>query len=212
MNEPLIQLPKADTYLSIKEKSQGLYKEKGSRFISFAYPVENIQEVKSILNASKKEFFDARHRTYAYVLGYDRETFRANDDGEPSGTAGRPIYGQLQSLNLTQVLLIVVRYFGGIKLGTSGLIKAYKTAAEDALNSAEIVEKNVLCKINVFCGYDRLSLVMRVLKEVQASSMQTIMDENCCIKVEVSKATLQTVMDLNKEIGIRVELVSLLVI
>ena len=132
-----------DSYKSIAEEARGLFKDNGSRFIAHAYPVETEEEVKEIVAALKKEYYDARHHVYAYRLGYKGDKFRANDDGEPSGTAGRPILGQINSSNLTDILIIVVRYFGGTLLGTSGLIQAYKTSAAEAIAAATIEERIV---------------------------------------------------------------------
>ena len=132
-----------DTYLTIKNLSEGIYKEKGSRFIAFAYPIETVNSAKEIIQSLHKKYHDARHICYAYVLGADKAEFRANDDGEPSGTAGKPIYGVLLSNNLTNVLIAVVRYFGGVKLGTAGLINAYREASIDAIKNTEIIEKTI---------------------------------------------------------------------
>lgn len=134
-------LPKSDTdsYLSIAAPSEGLYKEKGSKFMAFAYPVEEEEQAKEIIADLKKEYFDARHHCYAYRIGHTGDQWRMNDDGEPSSTAGRPIFGQLLSNELSDILVVVVRYFGGIKLGVPGLIRAYKSATADAIANAEIV-------------------------------------------------------------------------
>lgn len=178
----------AESYLTIKNKSEGLYKEKGSKFLSFAIPVSNIEEIKEILKDYRKEFYDARHVCYAYMLGADRDEFRANDDGEPSGTAGRPILGQINSRNLTNVLVIVVRYFGGILLGTGGLIVAYKQAAADALDLAEIEERQVECMHKVHFDYPQMNDVMRILKEENASVKDTQYTNGCTVYFEVCKA------------------------
>src|SRR5574344_541600 len=130
-----------DTFLSIASPSEGLFRDNGSRFLAFAYPVETEEQIKNIVQGLKKEYHDARHHCYAYRLGYKADIFRANDDGEPSGSAGRQILGRIDSLGLSDVLVVVVRYFGGIKLGIPGLIRAYKTSTEDALSAATIVEK-----------------------------------------------------------------------
>ena len=132
-----------DFYKTIAVPAEGLYKEKGSKFISFAYPVQTEEQIKGIVAELKDKFYDARHHCYAWMLGAGKKNFRANDDGEPSSTAGRPILGQIQSNDLTNILIVVVRYFGGTKLGVSGLIHAYREAAADALNHAEIIEKTV---------------------------------------------------------------------
>ena len=150
-----------DTYKTIKSPAQGIYKEKGSKFISFAYPVKTESEVKLLLEENKKEYYDARHHCFAYILGYDKSAWRLNDDGEPSGTAGKPIYGQLQSFDLTNTLLIVVRYFGGIKLGVSGLINAYKSAAKDALQNSSIIENTINELYKLIFPYEMINESMK---------------------------------------------------
>ena len=154
-----------DTYKTIAAKSEGIYKEKGSKFIALAYPVTTEEEIKEIIAGLKKEYYDARHHCYAYILGPDKSAYRQNDDGEPSGTAGRPIYGQLLSKDVTNVLLVVIRYFGGIKLGVSGLINAYKTAAKDALDNNTIIEKTIDEKYRVTFDYTEMNSVMQILKD-----------------------------------------------
>ena len=154
-----------DTYKTIAAKSEGIYKEKGSKFIALAYPVTTEDEIKEIIASLKKEYYDARHHCYAYILGPDKSAYRQNDDGEPSGTAGRPIYGQLLSKDVTNVLLVVIRYFGGIKLGVSGLINAYKTAAKDALDNNTIIEKTIDEKYRVTFDYTEMNSVMQILKD-----------------------------------------------
>lgn len=153
-----------DTFKTIVSKTEGVYKEKGNKFISLAIPVQSEDEVKEQLSHIKKQYFDARHHCYAYILGYNKCAYRINDDGEPSGTAGRPIYGQLLSKDLTNVLVVVVRYFGGVKLGVSGLITAYKEAAKSALESAVIIEKTVNEVYTIQVDYTHLNRVMQILK------------------------------------------------
>ena len=133
----------SDSYLTIADPTEGLFKDKGSKFLAYAYPVDNEDEIKELVQHLKKEHYSARHHCYAWRLGADKTHFRANDDGEPSSTAGKPILGQIQRLDLTNILIVVVRYFGGTLLGVSGLINAYREAAVDALEHAEIVEKLV---------------------------------------------------------------------
>lgn len=154
-----------DTYLTIAAPSEGIYKEKGSKFLSFAYPVTSIDEIKALIEQKRKEHHNARHVCFAYMLGADRATFRTNDDGEPSGTAGRPILGQINSNQLTDILIIVVRYFGGILLGTGGLTQAYKSAAAEAIAVANIEERLVEAVYKVKFGYEAMNDVMRVIKE-----------------------------------------------
>ncbi len=154
-----------DTYLTIAAPPEGIYKEKGRKFLSFAYPVTSIDEIKALIEQKRKEHHNARHVCFAYMLGADRATFRTNDDGEPSGTAGRPILGQINSNQLTDILIIVVRYFGGILLGTGGLTQAYKSAAAEAIAAANIEERLVEAVYKVKFGYEVMNDVMRVIKE-----------------------------------------------
>ncbi len=175
-----------ETYKTIDEPAQGLYKEKGSKFLSFALPVKDTEEVKSIISTYRKEFYDARHICYAYVLGAEKNEFRANDDGEPSGTGGRPILGQIKSRELTDILVIVVRYFGGVLLGTGGLITAYKEAASDALNQAQIVEKSVDCFFTISFEYPFMEDVMSAIKLYNAHVIHQEFTEKCILNFSVS--------------------------
>ncbi|MEG2665625.1 MAG: YigZ family protein [Bacteroidales bacterium] len=170
-----------DVYYTIEAPTQGVYKEKGSKFLSFAFPVVNTEEVKIHLEALRKEYFDARHHCYAYILDPEQKIYRMNDDGEPSSTAGKPIYGQLLSYGLTQVLVVVVRYFGGTKLGTSGLLQAYKTATEEALKAASIIEKNVQKSFRVEFSYPQIHSVMKILKEENLSILSPNFGDNCTL-------------------------------
>ena len=193
----------ADKYKTIEAISEGLYKEKGSKFLSFAIPVKSVEGTKEILAEYRKRFFDARHVCYAYMLGYDRTEFRANDDGEPSGTAGRPILGQINSRELTNVLVIVVRYFGGVLLGTGGLVTAYKEAAADALNAAEINEHTVKNAFSIAFGYLSMNEVMKVIKELNAEIVSQTFDNECSINVLVDKsqaALLMSKFDNNADV------------
>lgn len=179
-----------ETYLTISAPQQGLYKEKGSKFLAFAFPVESIDEVSTLLAEHRKEYYDARHVCYAYMLGADRLLFRANDDGEPSGTAGRPILGQINSFNLTNILIIVVRYFGGILLGTGGLIQAYKQAAADAITNADIVERDVMVPKTLRFPYEKMTAVMRTIKDTQSKILSQDFDNatgECIINLSVKK-------------------------
>lgn len=155
----------SDTYRTIAKESQGLYKDRGSRFIAFAIPVQTQEEIRAKLEGLRKEYHDARHHCYAWVLSPDRQAWRANDDGEPSGTAGRPILGQINSNELTNILVVVIRYFGGTLLGVSGLINAYRSAAGDAITNAAIVEKTVMQTWKIQFPYLAMNDVMKVLKE-----------------------------------------------
>ena len=177
----------ADSYLTIEKYTEAIYKEKGSKFLAFAYPVTTQDEIKQILADLRKKYYDATHHCYAYILGFDKEEFRMNDDGEPSSTAGKPIYGQLLSNNLTNVLVVVVRYFGGTKLGVSGLIKAYKTSTQVCLESAVIVEKKVMRLYEISFGYDKMNAVMSFLKQMNAQQKHHSFDMECSIEVLINE-------------------------
>lgn len=199
-----------DTYFTIEEKVEGLYKEKGSRFISLAFPVSKEDEVKEILKDIKKEYYDARHHCYAYILGYDKSAYRMNDDGEPSSTAGKPIYGQLLSNDLTNILVVVVRYFGGTKLGVSGLIQAYKQAALDALNNAKIIEKTVDEIYSISFDYVLMNDVMKVLKDFDVIQMNHRFDNDCYLEFRTRKSnSIKIVDNLNSIDGVCVKFLSL---
>ena len=168
-----------DTYRTIKQVAEGYYSEKRSRFISYAIPVRSLEEVKERLREYRKRYFDARHVCWAYMLGPDRSTFRANDDGEPSSTAGKPILGQINSNELTDILIVVVRYFGGIELGTSGLIVAYRTAAAEVIAAAEIEERTVDVDVTIAFEYPFLNGVMRVVKEENPTVVSQRFEMDC---------------------------------
>ena len=174
-----------DTYRSIARRSEGLFKDNGSRFIALAYPVETEEQVKEIVSSLRKEYHDARHHCYAYRLGLDGEKFRANDDGEPSGSAGRPILGQIDSLGLSDILLMVVRYFGGIKLGIPGLIRAYKSSSADALANAEIVEKIAGKQFRISFDYLEMNSVKKVLKELGIPTFDEEYSQLCSLRARV---------------------------
>lgn len=196
----------ANAYKTISKISEGIYKEKGSKFLSFALPVTTVEEVKVILDEYRKKFYDARHVCYAYMLGAERADFRANDDGEPSGTAGRPILGQINSFELTDVLVIVVRYFGGILLGTGGLITAYKEAARDALSRAEIVEKVITQRFEIRFGYELMNEVLRVFKEFEPEILKSELQYDCRYVVDVPKASSeQFFQKMNTIYGVKIE-------
>lgn len=175
----------SDIYKSISTRGEGLFKDNGSRFIASAWPVESEAEVKEIVDSLKKEYHDARHHCYAYRIGLDGGTWRANDDGEPSGSAGRPILGQIDSAGLSDVLVVVVRYFGGIKLGIPGLIRAYKTSAADALADATVIEKVAGSWYRIGFGYDRMPQVMKVLKDLDLPQRERDFGAECSIEVRV---------------------------
>ena len=174
-----------DTYTSIASPSRGLYKDQGSRFISFAYPVETETQVKELVDSLKKEYHDARHHCYAYRLGLDGAKYRMNDDGEPSSTAGRPILAQIDSAGLSDVLVVVVRYFGGIKLGVPGLIKAYKTATQDALGQASKIEKTAAVSYHIEFDYQNMESVMRTLKDMDIPQSGQSFNQICSMDIRV---------------------------
>ncbi|MFB6317581.1 IMPACT family protein [Saccharicrinis sp. FJH54] len=174
-----------DTYRTIKEHSEGLYKEKGSKFIAHAHPVSSEEEVKILLEEYRKTYYDARHVCYAYRLGSMGEQYRQNDDGEPSGTAGKPILGQLLSFDVTYILVIVIRYFGGVKLGVSGLIGAYREAAQDALMKAETKECIVTKPYRLTFDYPLMNDVMRLLKEEEPEIKNQIFELSCTIDIGI---------------------------
>ena len=180
-----------DQYKSIAAPSEGLFKDNGSRFIALAYPVETEEEVKSIVAGLKKEYHDARHHCFAYRLGYKGDVWRASDDGEPSGSAGRPILGQIDSIGLSDILVVVVRYFGGIKLGIPGLIRAYKTSTTDALSSAQIVEKIACRHFRVQFDYLSMNAVMKVLKDMDLPQKAQSFGESCSLETSVRLAAVE---------------------
>jgi uncharacterized YigZ family protein len=167
------------SYQTIQSPSEGIYKEKGSKFLAFAYPVNSEEEIKNRIEALKKEYYDARHHCFAWMLGAEKNQFRAFDDGEPNHSAGDPILGQIKSKNLTNVLVVVVRYFGGTKLGVGGLISAYKIAAEDALSRALIIENEVKETLHLQYDYQSTSEVMRLVKEFELEIISQEFTDNC---------------------------------
>ena len=179
-----------DTYKTIAAPAEGIYTEKRSKFIAFALPVRTVDEVKAYLDTYQKKYYDARHVCYAYMLGSDRKEFRANDNGEPSGTAGKPILGQINSNELTDVLVVVVRYFGGIKLGTSGLIVAYKAAAAEALAAATVVEKTVDDDVSFLFEYPFMNDVMRIVKEEEPQIVAQGYDMDCTMTLRIRRSLM----------------------
>ena len=179
-----------DSFRTISQSSEGIYTEKRSKFLAFAIPVESVEEIKDIVAQYQKKYYDARHVCYAYMLGAERTEFRANDNGEPSGTAGKPILGQINSNELTNILIIVVRYFGGIKLGTSGLIVAYKQAAAEAIAAAEIIEKTVDTDITFLFEYPFMNDVMRIVKEENPQIVNQVYDSDCSMTLRTRKGNM----------------------
>lgn len=179
-----------DIYRTIAEPAEGIYTEKRSKFIAIALPVRTLGEVKAHLETYQKKYYDARHVCYAYMLGSDRKDFRANDNGEPSGTAGKPILGQINSNELTDILIIVVRYFGGIKLGTSGLIVAYRAAAAEAIAAATVIEKTVDEDVSVMFEYPFMNDVMRIVKEEEPEILEQAYDMDCSMTLRIRRSMM----------------------
>lgn len=180
-----------DQYTTIKTKGEGLYTEKRSKFLAFAHHAASVEEAMEIVGIYRKKYFDARHVCYAYMLGTESENFRANDDGEPSSTAGKPILGQIQSHGLTNVVVIVVRYYGGVNLGTGGLIVAYRTAASEALDQAEKENRLVEEIVKYVFPYPMMNGVMRVVKELQPRIVGQTYDNTCEIRLAIRKSEAQ---------------------
>ncbi len=177
-----------DTYLTISNTSEGYYTEKRSKFYAFAHHVETVDEVKEIVAMYRKKYYDARHVCWAYMLGHERIEFRANDDGEPSSTAGKPILGQINSAELTNILVVVIRYYGGVNLGTGGLIVAYRTAAADAIANAIIEERLIEEEIVYNYPYVMMNDVMRIVKDLQPRIVSQTFDNTCEIKLSIRKS------------------------
>lgn len=192
----------SDTYKSIAEPSEGLFKDNGSRFIALAYPVETEEEVKTLVDAARKEYHDARHHCYAYRIGLKGDKWRANDDGEPSGSAGRPILGQIDSAGLSDILIIVVRYFGGIKLGIPGLIRAYKTSSADAIGAARVCEKIAGEWLRLEFGYEQLPPVMKILKDLDLPQRAQNFGTDCSVEVRVRQNLKQDFLERMEKLGI----------
>lgn len=180
----------ADHIRTLTHTSEGIYKEKGSKFLSFAMPIESEEEIKQTLVAFKKRYYDARHICYAYMLGEDKTQFRSYDDGEPSGTGGRPILGQIHSAELTNVLIVVVRYFGGVLLGTGGLMHAYKQAASDALANNEIIVKEITRTLHLTFAYDQMNQVMSIIKALQILILDQQFESTCQLTITVTKSII----------------------
>lgn len=195
-----------ENYMTLADKSEGIYREKGSKFIALAYPVGSVDEIKDILALLRKRYYDARHVCYAYMLGPERTEFRSSDDGEPSGTAGRPILGQINSRQLTDVLVVVVRYFGGVLLGTGGLITAYKDAAADALEHASIVERRVETALTISFEYPMMNEVLLRIREHNARLIAQELKLECTLQVLISLSASEILKNqLEKLEGVTVD-------
>lgn len=191
-----MDFPKKDTYKTIAAASEEvLYKEKNSKFFGYAFPVTTEEEIKEILERLRKEHFSARHWCYAYQIGTEKIQYRANDDGEPNNSAGMPIYGQIQSFEVTNILVVVVRYFGGVKLGVGGLISAYKITAQMALENSEIVERTIDKHFIISFGYANMNKVMRIIKEKNLQIVSQKMEMDCEIEISIRKKNVQNLLD-----------------
>ena len=177
-----------DEYRTISGTSEGYYTEKRSKFLAFAHPVSNVEQIKDIIAQYRKKYYDARHVCYAYMLGAERTEFRANDDGEPSSTAGKPILGQINSNELTDILIVVVRYYGGVNLGTSGLIVAYREAAADAISHATIEMRQVEELVKYSFAYPQMNDVMRIVKDMNPRIISQTYDNTCEIVLSIRKS------------------------
>jgi uncharacterized YigZ family protein len=191
-----MDFPEKDTYKTIAAASEEvLYKEKNSKFFGYAFPVTTEEEIKEILEHLRKEHFSARHWCYAYQIGTEKIQYRANDDGEPNNSAGMPIYGQIQSFEVTNILVVVVRYFGGVKLGVGGLISAYKITAQMALENSEIVERTIDKHFIISFGYANMNKVMRIIKEKNLQIVSQKMEMDCEIEISIRKKNVQNLLD-----------------
>ncbi len=189
-----------DAYKTITDESEGFFKDKGSKFFAHAYPIESEGEIKLILESLKKQYYDARHHCYSYVLLPDQSVFRANDDGEPSGTAGKPIHGAILSAGLTNIFIVVVRYFGGTKLGVRGLIDAYKAAAADAIRNCNVIEKTINDIYEVVYDYPLMNSVMRIVKDEDLNQIVTQFEERCRIEISVRQKDSKRIFEKFDEI------------
>ncbi len=187
-------------YKTISKISEGIYREKGSKFIGLCYPVESDKDTKEIIANIQKEYHDARHHCYAYRLYFDKSVYRINDDGEPSGTAGKPIYGQILSNDLTNVLIIVVRYFGGVKLGVGGLINAYKTAAAEAISNNIVVSKKIKNIYNINFQYPQMNNIMNLLKSNYVEIIENNFFDECNITFSINKSESDKIVEVIKKI------------
>lgn len=193
------------SFLTIKESTTGLFKNKGSKFLAFTFRVKNEDQIREIVKEKRKEFYDARHVCYAFVLGENGETFRGSDNGEPANSAGVPILNAIKSFEISNVLVVVVRYFGGTKLGVPGLIEAYKTAAEDALSQAEFLTEFVVFELEIQFEYAQMNDAMKVIKDFDLQILSQEMMLSCKMKLEVKKSNLEQVKLIFSELEFLVE-------
>ena len=191
-----------DAYKTIKQASEGTYSELRSKFLAFAHPVTTVEEAMALVEQYQKKFYDARHVCWAYMLGAERTTFRSNDNGEPSGTAGKPILGQINSLELTDVIVLVVRYFGGVKLGTSGLIVAYRLAAAEALDTVPHIEKTINDEIQLRFPYPLLNDVLRIVKEEAPKVVEQVFDNECVVRLSMRLSRMPRLVERYEKLAI----------
>lgn len=189
-----------DTFRTIAKVTKAIYTEKRSKFIAYAIPISTVEDVKGELEKYRKEYYDARHICWAYMIGYERKDYRSNDDGEPSGTAGKPILGQINSNELTDILILVVRYFGGIKLGTSGLIVSYREAAAMAISDSEIVEKTVDCETTFTFEYPFMNDIMRIVKDMEPEIINQSYDIDCKMSLRIRKSKFEVLVNRLKKV------------
>jgi uncharacterized YigZ family protein len=189
-----------DEFKTIKDKSEGTYSELRSKFLAFAHHVSTVEEAMALVEQYQKKYYDARHVCWAYMLGAEREVFRSNDNGEPSGTAGKPILGQINSNELTDIIILVVRYFGGVKLGTSGLIVAYKTAAAEAISNAEIETRTVDEEFTFSFEYPLMNNVMKVARDLDARIVSQSYDMDCQMTLSIRKGKIQELQEKIKKV------------
>jgi len=195
-----------EKYKTISKTSEGYYKEKGSKFFAFAYPVSTEEEIKEIQQKLRKDYYDARHHVFAWRLGADKKRYRASDDGEPSNSSGPPILGQIQSFDLTNILIVVIRYFGGTKLGVSGLINAYRTAAKEAIEANDIIEKTVMSYYRVEFSYNEMNSVMKLIKDNNINQTNQNFDLNCSLEISIKVSEENTVTEKFKKIsGVKIK-------
>lgn len=195
-----------DTYNMLSTIGEGLYKEKGSKFIASAFTITSEEEAKQRIAEIKKKYYDARHNCFAYMIGPDKAIFRASDDGEPSGTAGKPILNQILSKDVTNVCVVVTRYFGGIKLGTSGLINAYKTASRDALDNAQIIQKTVNEVYSLEFAYPLMNEVMRIMKEENLEQLNPRFEMDCYLEFSTRKNDVEKIVTRFRNLyGVKIE-------
>ena len=199
-----------DTYRTILSDSEGIYKEKGSKFLAYAFPVDSENAIKQKFEMLRKKHFDARHHCFAYRLGAEKKIYRMNDDGEPSSTAGKPIFGQILSKDITNILIVVVRYFGGTKLGVSGLINAYRTAAADALSNAKIITKTVNDVFEINYDYVSMNDVMKIIKEEKPEILEQQFDLSCRIIFSIRQSEVEKIVSRFRKIeNLKIEKISL---